>query len=168
MNEEVKERDAVMADNFSTIQVLRRRVQDLEQYKFVLGYKAEAYQAQLKPKIEEVDRLNKSLQNHDKELINSAQSVSNLSNQIKERARQVASLKSEIQDLKIANKHQKDKLNVFSSDVHAVMNASAERPPQGGKSDRQRALESLYKTYCLGEGAKTDSQAEQELMKHLG
>ena len=48
------------------------------------------------------------------------------------------------------------------------MNASAERPPQGGKSDRQKALEALYKNYCLGGGAKTESQVQQELVKHLG
>ena len=71
LNEEMREREVVMTDNFSTIQTLRRRVQDLEQYKFVLGYKAESYQAQLKPKIEEAERLNKSLQDHDKASVNS-------------------------------------------------------------------------------------------------
>lgn len=39
LTREVAEREAVNTDNYHTIQALRRRVQDLEKHKFVLGYK---------------------------------------------------------------------------------------------------------------------------------
>lgn len=39
LTREVTEREAVNTDNYHTIQALRRRVQDLDKHKFVLGYK---------------------------------------------------------------------------------------------------------------------------------
>ncbi len=39
LQRELHERDAVNADNYATIQQLRRKVQDLEKHKFVLSYK---------------------------------------------------------------------------------------------------------------------------------
>jgi hypothetical protein len=36
---QITERDAVIADNYNTLQALRRRCQELETHKFVLGYK---------------------------------------------------------------------------------------------------------------------------------
>jgi hypothetical protein len=39
LRSEVAERDVVIGDNYGTIQGLRRRLQDLEKHKFVLGYK---------------------------------------------------------------------------------------------------------------------------------
>lgn len=36
---ELAERDGVIGDNYATLQGLRRRVQELETHKFVLGYK---------------------------------------------------------------------------------------------------------------------------------
>ena len=42
LKKELQERDAVMADNYDNIQALRRKVQDLEKHKFVLGYKVGA------------------------------------------------------------------------------------------------------------------------------
>jgi hypothetical protein len=39
LRQELDERDTVMADNYSTIQMLRRQLQDLEKHKFVLSYR---------------------------------------------------------------------------------------------------------------------------------
>jgi hypothetical protein len=39
LSEEIEERDAVISSNYHTIQLLRRRLQDLEKHKFVLAYK---------------------------------------------------------------------------------------------------------------------------------
>jgi hypothetical protein len=36
---QITERDAVISDNYNTLQALRRRCQELETHKFVLGYK---------------------------------------------------------------------------------------------------------------------------------
>jgi hypothetical protein len=35
----MEERDAVMSENYATIQHLRNMIQDLEKHKYVLGYK---------------------------------------------------------------------------------------------------------------------------------
>lgn len=39
LEKELEERDAVNADNYVTIQQLRRKVQELEKHKYVLSYK---------------------------------------------------------------------------------------------------------------------------------
>ncbi len=39
LKREVEERDALIADNYNTLQGLRRRCQELEKHKFVLSYK---------------------------------------------------------------------------------------------------------------------------------
>ena len=57
------------ADNYHTIQSLRRKVQDLEKHKFVLGYKAETYAAALEPQQEAVGRLQGELEGHGRELL---------------------------------------------------------------------------------------------------
>ncbi len=44
LREEMAERDAVMSENYATIQHLRSTIQELEKHKYVLGYKVNAYQ----------------------------------------------------------------------------------------------------------------------------
>lgn len=41
LREEISERDTVIAQNYTTIQLLRRRLADMEKHKFVLGYRTQ-------------------------------------------------------------------------------------------------------------------------------
>ena len=41
LREEISERESVIAQNYTTIQLLRRRLADLEKHKFVLGYRTQ-------------------------------------------------------------------------------------------------------------------------------
>ena len=41
LREEISERESVIAQNYSTIQLLRRRLADMEKHKFVLGYRTQ-------------------------------------------------------------------------------------------------------------------------------
>ena len=41
LREEILERESVIAQNYSTIQLLRRRLADMEKHKFVLGYRTQ-------------------------------------------------------------------------------------------------------------------------------
>jgi chromosome segregation ATPase len=54
LRRELEEREKILADNFSVIQDLRHRVQELEKHKYVLGYKAESYLGELEPRRAEV------------------------------------------------------------------------------------------------------------------
>lgn len=58
---EVAERDTVISSNYDGIQNLRRKIQELEKHKFVLGYRAESYQKELQPMQKENNSLQKSL-----------------------------------------------------------------------------------------------------------
>lgn len=41
LREEISERESVIAQNYTTIQLLRRRLADMEKHKFVLGYRTQ-------------------------------------------------------------------------------------------------------------------------------
>lgn len=41
LREEISERETVIAQNYTTIQLLRRRLADMEKHKFVLGYRTQ-------------------------------------------------------------------------------------------------------------------------------
>lgn len=41
LSEEISERESVIAQNYTTIQLLRRRLADMEKHKFVLGYRTQ-------------------------------------------------------------------------------------------------------------------------------
>ena len=41
LREEISERESVIAQNYTTIQLLRRRLADIEKHKFVLGYRTQ-------------------------------------------------------------------------------------------------------------------------------
>lgn len=46
---QITERDAVISDNYNTLQALRRRCQELETHKFVLGYKVCVLRGKMAP-----------------------------------------------------------------------------------------------------------------------
>ncbi|KXZ44685.1 hypothetical protein GPECTOR_63g14 [Gonium pectorale] len=69
LTRELEERDKVNADNYGTIQQLRRKVQDLEKHKFVLSYKADNMAKAMEPQNEEIARLQGELDGHGKELL---------------------------------------------------------------------------------------------------
>ena len=48
LREEISERETVIAQNYTTIQLLRRRLADMEKHKFVLGYRTQV-RAYLQP-----------------------------------------------------------------------------------------------------------------------
>jgi|LauGreSuBDMM15SN_2_FD.fasta_scaffold484437_1 predicted RNase H-like nuclease (RuvC/YqgF family) len=76
--------------------MLRTRIQDLEKFKYVLGYKVEAYQAELLPKTEEAARLAQELAVHDKELASELMHIKELRKELGDRDRSIRSLKTEI------------------------------------------------------------------------
>lgn len=41
LREEISERESVIAQNYTTIQLLRRRLADMEKHRFVLGYRTQ-------------------------------------------------------------------------------------------------------------------------------
>ena len=45
LREEISERESVIAQNYTTIQLLRRRLADMEKHKFVLGYRTQVMPA---------------------------------------------------------------------------------------------------------------------------
>lgn len=47
LREEISERESVIAQNYTTIQLLRRRLADMEKHKFVLGYRTQVRQSPL-------------------------------------------------------------------------------------------------------------------------
>ena len=89
-----------MSENYNTIQHLRGRIQDLEKYKYVLGYKVETYQAELLPKAEEAARLAQELVAHDKELALELAHIKELRMELGEKDRSIRILKTNITDIR--------------------------------------------------------------------
>ena len=48
LREEISERESVIAQNYTTIQLLRRRLADMEKHKFVLGYRTQVWHITLR------------------------------------------------------------------------------------------------------------------------
>ena len=49
MKDEISERENVIAQNYTTIQLLRKRLADLEKHKYVLGFQTQVRMASLAP-----------------------------------------------------------------------------------------------------------------------
>lgn len=136
----------------------------------MLGYKASTYEARLQPTVQEAERLASELNAHDKELVSELKRINELTRTVAEKERLIKSMKVEIQDIKLAMKHQGDMLKTFSFDVTQVVNASDDRGsgPRGGKSARQKLLDDLYRKYCIeGVAPQSSDEVESELTRHL-
>ena len=59
----------MISSNYSTIQALRSRVQELEKHKYVLGYKAEKYQERLQPTVDQIENLTDRLNSQDQGIV---------------------------------------------------------------------------------------------------
>jgi hypothetical protein len=97
---ELEERDAVLAENYATIQQLRRRIQDAEKHRFVYQHKAETYAAALEPQEKEVARLQAELEGHGKELLGQMGRLQAQSRHLGEKDSALRSVKGELQDTK--------------------------------------------------------------------
>ncbi|KAG2439922.1 hypothetical protein HXX76_004041 [Chlamydomonas incerta] len=150
LTKELEERDAVNADNYATIQQLRRKVQDLEKHKFVLSYKAETYAKALEPQEKEVSRLQSELEGHDRELLGHMSKMQVLSRHVAEKDTALRTLKSELGALKSKAGQMEAAINAFSQDLYEAMQQPDDRGPRG-KSARQKALDELVRRYCLGD-----------------
>uniref|UniRef100_A0A7R9VL67 Cilia- and flagella-associated protein 57 n=1 Tax=Chlamydomonas euryale TaxID=1486919 RepID=A0A7R9VL67_9CHLO len=161
LRNELEERDEVMGDNYATIQMLRRQGQDLEKHKFVLGHKAEAYQARLVPKQQEAERLAAELAAHDKELVSELQRNGELKRSLVERESAVRSLKNEIADVKMRMRHQGEQLRLFSVDLMQTWNES-------DAAERNRLLKQMYTKYCVRNTIpQAADEVGAELNRHL-
>ena len=49
MKDEISERENVIAQNYTTIQLLRKRLADLEKHKYVLGFRTQVREPSLVP-----------------------------------------------------------------------------------------------------------------------
>eukprot|EP00798_Chlamydomonas_sp_ICE-L_P028758 gene28758-31940_t len=139
LRNELKERDAVMREGYQDMQIMRRKVQDLEKHKFVLSHKAAEYQAHLAPKVEALNKLASEVAAHDRELANELKRINELNRTIVEKDRIIRSLKGEASDQKQLEHHQNSKLRLFSYDVSQVYESSAERAPgSNARSPQQK------------------------------
>eukprot|EP00775_Hariotina_reticulata_P011301 gene11301-11451_t len=165
---ELAERDGVITDNYSTIQGLRRRVQELETHKFVLTYKAEAAAAELQPKEEQLLSLQGTLQGQDQELLAARSSLLAAQRGVDEKSHAIATLKKEHWEAKQRITKQAALLDAVAHDVFNVLQQPDERRA-GGQSARQHALEQLVVKYCTsrGGGPRSSAQVEEELGAHI-
>eukprot|EP00879_Flechtneria_rotunda_P002831 GHRR01003044.1.p1 GENE.GHRR01003044.1~~GHRR01003044.1.p1 ORF type:complete len:947 (+),score=451.86 GHRR01003044.1:130-2841(+) len=165
---ELAERDAVIGDNYATMQGLRTRVQELETHKFVLGYKAETAASQLQPKEEQLAAMQDQLQAQERELLagRSALLVAQRTVRNKSTAASVAS--QELWEARQTLARQAGMLEAVAHDILHVMQQPDEMKA-GRKTARQQALEALVVKYCTtrGGGPCSSEQVEAEIKAHI-
>ncbi|GIL58742.1 hypothetical protein Vafri_13730, partial [Volvox africanus] len=150
LKRELEERDAVNADNYVTIQQLRRKVQELEKHKYVLSYKAETYSKNMEPQREEIARLQEALEGHGKELLIQANRTQVLSRHVAEKDAALRTAKTSLAEFKRRCEHQDAAITCFAQELYAAMQLPDDRSVHG-KSARQKALDDLVRKYCLGD-----------------
>ncbi|GLC77526.1 WD repeat-containing protein 49 [Pleodorina starrii] len=150
LTKELEERDAVNADNYVTIQQLRRKVQELEKHKYVLSYKAESYSKNLEPQQEEISRLQEALEGHGRELLSQANRAQILTRHVAEKDAALRTAKTGLAAFKRRCELQDAAITSFAQELYAAMQLPDDRSVHG-KSSRQKALDDLVRKYCLGD-----------------
>uniref|UniRef100_A0A383W626 Uncharacterized protein n=1 Tax=Tetradesmus obliquus TaxID=3088 RepID=A0A383W626_TETOB len=165
---ELAERDGVIGDNYASLQGLRRRVQELETHKFVLGCKAEAAASQLQPKEEQLAEMHQTLDAQGRELLAARSALLAAQRVLSEKSAAVAAAKQELWEAKQTMTRQAGQLEAVAHDIFQVLQQPDERIP-GGKTARQQALEQLAVKYCTnrGGGARSSVQVEAEMLAHI-
>ncbi|KAF6260716.1 hypothetical protein COO60DRAFT_1637364 [Scenedesmus sp. NREL 46B-D3] len=165
---ELTERDGVIGDNSASLQGLRRRVQELETHKFVLGYKAEAAASKLQPEQEQLAEMHETLDAQGRELLAGRSALLATQRAVGEKSAAVAAAKQELWEAKQAMARQAGLLEAVAHDIFQVLQQPDERMP-GGKTARQQALEQLAVKYCTnrGGGARSSVQVEAEMLAHI-
>ncbi|EFJ40424.1 hypothetical protein VOLCADRAFT_99792 [Volvox carteri f. nagariensis] len=150
LKKELDERDAVNADNYVTIQQLRRKLQELEKHKYVLSYKAETYAQKLEPQLEEIAKLQDSLEGHGRELLNQAKRTQLLNRHVAEKDSALRTAMASLADFKRRCELQDAAITAFAQELYGAMQLPDDRSVHG-KSARQKALDDLVRKYCLGD-----------------
>lgn len=158
MEQEVKERNDVIQQNYITIQDLRHKVRDLEMYKFVLGHRAEEMSEQIEPKKRELKRLQEEMGMQDGELEARAIANQRLKHTINERDANIASLKNELFQAKTKLMSAERQMDTFVVELDRAMNLRSMPDKPGRLSDRDKALHKIYRGYVL----KTQALESQE------
>eukprot|EP00803_Ostreobium_quekettii_P003392 evm.model.scf_890.5 EVM.evm.TU.scf_890.5 scf_890:16944-24893(-) len=153
LTDEIKERDEVISSNYQTIQVLRRRVQELEKHRFVFEHKAETYQEKLEPAVSEVRELKQTLHSRDQGTSDELARITGLQRRIIDKDGMIKTLKDELAQWRERAATAGNRLDAIICGLLAVMDLPDDRV--GGRpSGRQKALVELYHKYCRA-GAAT-------------
>ncbi|KAL3160819.1 WD repeat-containing protein 49 [Trebouxia sp. C0009 RCD-2024] len=159
LREEISERESVIAQNYTTIQLLRRRLADMEKHKFVLGYRTQELEQELEPKEEQIENLNQQLQEQDGELVEELARASVLSRGLGDQQMRIKSMKLENKQLR---QRLADDATLWQELQHdlAALNTMPE-----GKGRRQQEIHKMMTRYCSGRAVKANKSLEQEVTR---
>lgn len=102
---------------------------------------ADAFSNELDPCKARAESLGRDLERHESELLAARRTNDKLTRLLHEKEAAVKMLKNDLAAAKMKATHQEALLNLFSTDVQAVMAASDEKGSAGSKSERQRGIE---------------------------
>eukprot|EP00884_Botryococcus_braunii_P019952 jgi/Botrbrau1/6640/Bobra.104_2s0027.1 len=100
MREQIRERENVISQNYESIQLLRRRVADLEKHKFVLTYRTQELEGELEPKEELVQDLSRQMEVCDQEVLALVTRQEKMQNKAESKAQLAASARKQAESLR--------------------------------------------------------------------
>ncbi|DBA85209.1 TPA: WD repeat-containing protein 49 [Trebouxia sp. C0005] len=159
LREEISERDTVIAQNYTTIQLLRRRLADMEKHKFVLGYRTQELEQELEPKEEQIENLNQQLQEQDGELVEELKRASVLTRGMSDQTMRIKSMKLENKELR---QQLADNAALWRDLQHDLVTLNG--IPEG-KGRRQVEIQRLMTRYCSDKQARVNKSVEQEVIR---
>ncbi|DBB08551.1 TPA: WD repeat-containing protein 49 [Trebouxia sp. C0006] len=159
LREEISERDTVIAQNYTTIQLLRRRLADMEKHKFVLGYRTQELEQELEPKEEQIENLNQQLQEQDGELVEELKRASVLTRGMSDQTMRIKSMKLDNKELR---QQLADNAALWKDLQHDLVTLNG--IPEG-KGRRQMEIQRLMTRYCSDRQARVNKSVEQEVIR---
>ncbi|GMH32503.1 hypothetical protein BSKO_00337 [Bryopsis sp. KO-2023] len=166
MAEKIVQNDIQAKDRESKLKALRKKVQELEKHKYVLGHKAKNYQEALEPKAEQIRDLSDRMKLQDEKFVAEMEQARDLHRMVVEKDSFIKSLKFEIIDLKEQIAVREHKLKNISYDLVSVMGKPDERV-RGKKSARQVALHDFVRKYSRNEAPPSADKSGDDLKRHL-
>jgi cilia- and flagella-associated protein 57 len=162
---EIEDREKTLKEKFARIQDLRKKIQELEKFKFVLDYKIKELRREIGPREIQIKSLKEKVNKMRSEYKHFTRVNSNLALIVEDLRLRQAGLKNEVEKMKVLLEKQDEVKRRFREDLQEMMlKATTDKKLKSG-------VISLHKRWVLGENREgrieKDSVKEYELTRSL-